>query len=93
MDKAELHKVFTNKLKTVTEKRGTKEVNYTVKIDGVYMCRVTVPKGRGELPPGTLNSIKNQTLLSRNDFERLVKCPMKLEEYKQTLLGKNEDSD
>lgn len=93
MNKSDVHKVFTGKLRNISEQRGTKEINYTIRIEGKYMCRVTVPKGRGELPIGTLNSIKNQTLLSREDFDRLIKCPMKIDEYKKKLTEKNSEDE
>lgn len=52
------------------------------------ILRVTIPKGRDELKIGTQNSIRNKLRLSANDFDDLINCPLRLEDYIDILKEK-----
>ena len=65
--------------------RSTKENNVWYEIDGVKVLRITYPHGKGTLSPGTLNSIKNQLKLNREQFIDLIECPMKAKDYEDII--------
>lgn len=68
--------------------RSGKERNGWYELDGKKILRVTMPKGRGAIPPGTLNSIRDQTFLSRNDFADLIRCPLSGSDYARIIREK-----
>jgi hypothetical protein len=49
------------------------------------ICRVTVPCGRKLLTPKTYSSIAKQLHLSIDNFDELLKCPLKYENYVHLL--------
>jgi hypothetical protein len=70
--------------------RSGKERNAWFHLDGVPVIRVTMPKGRGQLAPGTAESIRNQVRLSRAEFLDLIKCPLKESDYLRIIRKKRE---
>ncbi len=69
--------------------RGGKERNAWYIIDGVQVLRITAPKVHsGDIPPGTLGSIRNQTRLSTRQFQDLVNCPMSGADYEAFIRDK-----
>jgi hypothetical protein len=63
---------------------GRKEQQYWYILDGVTLFRVTIPRKHSRqstIPPGTLNSIRRQLHLSREEFAEWVKCPISAEDY------------
>ena len=84
--KQEVRRAITEKLKA--RLRYAKEGQAWYEVDGRAVLRITIPKGRSDLPPGTLNSIINQLKLSKPEFSRLVKCPMRGKHYEQVIRGK-----
>ncbi len=65
--------------------RSGSEQTGPVVLDGKRVFNVTVPKGRGDLTPGTQNAIRDQLKLSRDDFTRLVDCTMTGTDYMNLL--------
>jgi len=71
--------------------RSGKERSAPIVVDGVEVSRVTLPKSKGgarDIPPGTLNSIRKQLLLCRNQFADLVNCPMTNTVYVEKMKAK-----
>jgi hypothetical protein len=71
--------------------RSGKERSAPIVIDGVLVSRVTLPKMKGggkDIPVGTLNSIRNQLLLCRDQFEDFVNCPMTTTDYVEKIKAK-----
>jgi predicted RNA binding protein YcfA (HicA-like mRNA interferase family) len=67
---------FENK----TSKRAG-HLKYVYFAEGKQRARVTVPRGRGELPSGTLESIRTQMHLDKVDFGMAIQCPFGPEDY------------
>ena len=74
------------------ETRSRGEVNCWVIVDGKRLFRVTRPQvhGHDSIAPGTLNSIRNQTRLTKEEFERLVDCSMSRADYHDLIRGKRD---
>ena len=62
-----------------------KEYNGWVRLNGKKMVRITVPKGRKNVPRGTYKSMADQLLLSVSDFDSLLECPLTRSRYEQIL--------
>lgn len=54
--------------------RSGKELNGWVLIDKMRVCRVTVSKGNGDLPPKTHRRIASSLFLSDSQLTNFVKC-------------------
>ena len=68
------------------DKRSGKEMNCWIKIEGRKVTRVTYPKQhRGDIPIGTLRSIRNQLKLNNKQFDDFVECPMTRTDYENHL--------
>ena len=66
--------------------RNGAELNAWFIHDGVKINRITAPHiHRGDIPHGTLRSIRNQTLLTAKQFEDLIDCPLSGQDYIQVL--------
>jgi len=67
--------------------RAGKENNCWALLDGRRVLRVTYPSihGRADVPVGTLQSIRKQLRLERDDFGRFIACPMSATEYELHL--------
>jgi hypothetical protein len=60
-------------------------LNFWICHNGEEKFRVTIPKGRGELPKGTENSIRKQLRLDKTQFRAFVDCEMTASGYKRHL--------
>jgi predicted RNA binding protein YcfA (HicA-like mRNA interferase family) len=59
-----------------------KELKFTyTHTNDVLVCTVSVTNSQGDIPTGTLNSIRKQMRLDFNNFNRAIKCPFKKEHY------------
>ena len=67
-----------------TTRRG-KHLKFTFNHNGREILRVTVPHGRGELPPGTENDIRHRFFLSKEDFSKAIKCPLKKDGFTKII--------
>ena len=66
-----------------------KENSGPIVIDGIQISRVTLPKIKGgDIHPGTLNSIRKQLLLCREQFVDFVRCPMTSTTYIEKMKAK-----
>jgi len=83
-----------NKVKDSLEKKlninfgGGKELNGWLYYKKRKILRVTIPKGRGELKIGTQNAIRDKLRLNSPDFDDLINCPLRLEDYINILKEK-----
>jgi hypothetical protein len=71
--------------------RSAKERSAPVVIEGVQISRVTIPKAKGggrDICEGTLNSIRKQLLLCRDQFVDFVNCPMTTTDYIEKMKAK-----
>ena len=71
-----------------------KECSAPIVIEGVQISRVTLPKAKGggrDILPGTLNSIRKQLLLCRDQFADFVNCPMTNTTYIEKIKAKFAD--
>src|SRR5213594_3393986 len=67
------------------EFRDGKEYNGWFIHEGVKVGRVTVAKGRKDLPPKTYKSIASQLKISEEQLDALIECPLKLNGYVEDL--------
>jgi hypothetical protein len=68
--------------KTPGKTRPGSEQNRWVIVDGVHRFRITYPKKhKGDIPPGTLRSIRSQSRLDRDQFSCFVVCTMTGTDY------------
>ena len=70
---------------------SSKERSAPIVIEGVQISRVTLPKVKGggtDIPPGTLNSIRKQLLLCRDQFIEFIACPMTTTDYVEKMKSK-----
>lgn len=75
--------------------RSGKERSAPIVIDGVQISRVTIPKAKGgarDLSEPTLNSIRKQLLLCRDQFVAFVGCPMTTTDYAEKMKTKFPDT-
>ena len=84
--KQEIQKVIQNKLGL--KPRVGKENNAYYLIDDKEVLRITYPKGKGDLHPKTIQSIKRQTELGWDDFADLIKCPLSAKDYEKVIINK-----
>ncbi|MFH0802014.1 MAG: hypothetical protein V2A78_06465 [bacterium] len=75
---------FNNHLK----KRVGKEFQFYYELEGKVILRTTVPKGRGDISPGTLSRIKNQLCMDRDFFDGFYDCHKKAKDYEKLLREK-----
>ena len=68
------------------EFRSGGEYNGWYILNGKRVARITIPKGRKPIPPKTYKSMAAQLKLDVNDFDRLLDCPLKAEEYREKML-------
>ena len=68
-----------NKLRVIF--RDGKELNGWVTINSKKVGRITVAKGRKDLPPKTYKSMANQLKLTAEQFDNLLECPLQWEHY------------
>ena len=71
--------------------RSGKERSAPIVIEGVQISRVTIPKAKGsgrDLSEHTLNSVRKQLLLCRDQFIDFVDCPMTITDYIDKMKAK-----
>jgi len=67
-----------------TTRRG-KHLKFTYNHNGRDILRVTIPHGRDELPTGTENAIRNSFSLSKEDFGKAIRCPLKKDGFTEII--------
>jgi hypothetical protein len=67
------------------EFRDAKEFNGWYYLDNKKHARITVPKGKKFLPPKTYKNMALQLKLSVDQFDELLECPLKRDEYEKIL--------
>lgn len=66
--------------------RAGSERNAWIQLDGRDVLRVTMPKvHKGDVPIGTLSEIRKQLALTREQFDRLIACPMSATDYENLI--------
>jgi len=83
--KSEVRRAVESKTEWQQRSNRSKEGNYIIFRQGRRVSRVTIPKGRDVLPIGTLNSIRRQLLLDKEQFNEFVKCPLSSTDYAKIL--------
>ena len=71
--------------------RGGGELNGWFILNGKKVARITVPKGRKFIPPGTYKTMAKQLKLNIAEFDDLLECPLKKEKYEEILRSKITD--
>lgn len=85
-DTSDVKRICENKLQIAF--RDGKEFNgWYLLADGRKAARVTVPKGRKELPPKTYKSMAMQLRLTVSDFDALLECPLTKDKYLEKLMA------
>lgn len=77
-----LHIVET-KLNAITRSRSHNTCWYY--LDGKKHHKVTIPHGRKPLPTGTLRAIVRQLLLTPDEFDSLMACPLTGKQYQEIV--------
>ncbi|MBI5190260.1 MAG: hypothetical protein HZA22_06265 [Nitrospirae bacterium] len=85
-EKQEIAQAIIKKLRI--KLRKGKERNGWYFLDGVPVLRVTIPHGNGNITPGTVNSIINETRLNKEQFRDLIKCPLSAKDYEEIIRDK-----
>ncbi|MFO8089911.1 MAG: hypothetical protein R6U13_08755 [Desulfatiglandaceae bacterium] len=78
MKKVNIERIF-NKLSL--EIRSTGHQYGWLTVDGKKILRVHYSHGKGDLPNKIVNKIRGQLKLSEKDFNDLVACPLRYEDY------------
>jgi hypothetical protein len=60
---------------------GKKELKGWFWLDNKKHARLSVPKGRKFIPPGTYKSMAEQLKLTVQQFDELLQCDLKLDGY------------
>ncbi len=84
-DTSDVKRVCENKLQ-ITFRDGKEFNGWYLLADGRKAVRITVPKGRKELPPKTYKSMAMQLRLTVSDFDALLECPLTREGYLVKLM-------
>jgi len=74
------------KLKIKPRTKGERNVWYEV--GGRKILRVTYVHGSGDVPKGTLHSIRNQLKPDLVQFKDFIDCPLKAEHYEEIIREK-----
>ncbi len=75
--------VCENKLEIIFRDGG--EFNGWFIFKGKRIARITVPHGRKPIPPKTYQSMAKQLKLSIEQFDALLDCPLKFEDFLNIL--------
>ena len=72
------------------EFRAAKEFNGWFEFDGKKIARITIPHDKGSrtkngVPKGTYKNMAKQLKLTVEQFDRLLNCPLKRDEYEEIL--------
>lgn len=65
--------------------KSAKEYNGWFWLNGRKAKRLTVPKGRKGIPPGTYSSMAKQLGLTVSQFDSLLECPLSKEIYEKII--------
>ena len=67
--------------------RPAKEFNGWFEYNGKKVARITVPKGHSKkgIPTGTYKNMAKQLKLRTEDFDELLACPLKYNDYIEIL--------
>ena len=87
MDTHRIRQVCENKL-SIGFREG-KHFSGWFSLNGRRVARITIPKGRKEVPPGTYGSMARQLKLSKPQFGDLLACPLKRPGYEAILREQN----
>jgi hypothetical protein len=71
--------------------RSGKELNGWFVLEGKKTARITVPKGRKDIPPGTYRSMARQLFLTVAQFDELLDCPMNLKKYVKIITEREQN--
>jgi hypothetical protein len=85
MKKVDIERIF-NKLSLQVRSTGHQYGWLTV--DGKKILRVHYSHGKGDLPNKIVHKIRGQLKLSEKDFNDLVACPLRYEDYLEILKRK-----
>ena len=80
----DIKKCCENKLE-INFKKGGKEFNGWVVVEGIKTARITIPKGRKKVQPGTYGSMATQLRLRITEFDDLLECTLSKDGYLQIL--------
>lgn len=80
----DIKRVCENKL-DIEFRKGGKEQNGWFIYGGKKISRITVPKGRKNVPPKTYKSMATQLKISTKDFDSLLECPLTKKLYELKL--------
>lgn len=83
-DTQDVKKCCEHKLDIVF-RRKSKEFSGWYHLDDKKAARITVPKGRKSIPPKTYKSMATQLKLDVEQFDNLLVCPLKKDEYETIL--------
>ena len=61
-------------------------------IHSVKRITVNVPKGRGEMPYGTISGIRERIRLDKKQFDGAIACPFGKKEYIKIIMNKKNRS-
>lgn len=67
------------------EFKSGKEFNGWFKLNGIKTKRITIPKGRKNIPRGTYYSMARQLGLSVSEFDQLLECPLTKVKYEKII--------
>ncbi len=82
----DIKRICENKLKIVF--RDGSEFNGWFWFEGRKIYRITVPKGRKDIPPKTYKSMATQLGLEVNQFDNMLECTLLLIHYEEIIRGK-----
>jgi hypothetical protein len=80
--------ICENKLNIEFSKKS-KEFNGWYHKNGKGFARVTIPHGRKNAPKGTYKSMAHQLLLEISEFDLLLYCTLKNEDYLKITANRN----
>lgn len=83
-DTSQVKKVCETKIGIQFNTNG-KEFNGWYFLDGKKTCRITVPKGRKNVPMGTYQSMGRQLKLTSSEFDQFLECSMTAATYKSLV--------
>jgi hypothetical protein len=84
-DSHDIKKCCETKLGIVFRKR--KEFNGWVYMDDKKFARITVPKGRKSITPGTYKSMANQLKINTEQFDNFLECPLDKKGYEAIMIN------
>jgi len=82
-DKRRIYLALKNKLNI--KFKGSYELVGWYFLDGKKLLRFRAQKGRGQMTPGYQKEIENSSRLNNEDFEKLIKCPLRGPGYEKKI--------